>query len=76
MVRMKFNYQRTMLIITEQFPNMAKTYSRWFWKEHNCNFCAVAGLPEKQIFLHLPEISKAQTVVLCQTMDFISVNFT
>lgn len=55
-------------------PNgdFAKTYlplTRWFWKEHNCNFCAVVGLPGKQILMHLPQIAKAQTVVLCQTME-------
>lgn len=61
MVRVKFNYQRTMLIITEQFPDFVPLCRR---------------LPEQPIFMHLPEISKAQTVVICQTMGFISVNFT
>jgi hypothetical protein len=35
----------------------------------NHNFIATVGLPGKQILMHLPQIAKAQTVVLCQTME-------
>ena len=43
--------------------------TRWYWEGMNHNFIATVGLPGKQIFMHLPQIAKAKTVVLCQTME-------
>ena len=43
--------------------------TRWYWEGMNHNFIATVGLPGKQILMHLPQIAKAQTVVLCQTME-------
>ena len=43
--------------------------TRWYWEGMNHNFIATVGLPGKQILMHLPQIAKAKTVVLCQTME-------
>ena len=60
-------------IYLKQFNGtLVKTYlplTQWFWKEHNCDFRATVGLPDKQIFMHLPQIAQAQTVVICPTME-------
>ena len=43
--------------------------TRWFWKSMNNNFIATVGLPDKQILMNLPQIAKAETVVICQTLE-------
>ena len=43
--------------------------TRWYWKSMNHNFIATVGLPEKQILMNLPQIAKAGTVVICQTLE-------
>ena len=43
--------------------------TRWFWKDLNYNFIATVGLPDKQILMNLPQVAKAETVVICQTLE-------
>ena len=50
----------------------AKTYvplTRWYSKDMNSNFIAAVGLPGKQILMNLPQIVRAEIVVVCLSLE-------
>lgn len=55
-----------------QNHTFAKCYiplTRWYSKDLNNNFVATVGLPGKQILMNLPQIIRAETVVICLSME-------
>ena len=50
----------------------AKCYiplTRWFCQDTNSDFITTVGLPNKQILMNWPEISRAEEVIICPTVE-------